>query len=685
MSRPAAGPLLLASLGWAVVAAILTPVLLPPLPAYRTAVAAAAMVLFAAALAAPRGAFVLAVLSVTAAGASALAFGSHEPLMAGPIVVAGYLAGASLKRIYDVGDVPPRPPLLVAWRAFVAASAVSAVAGIVVLRTSYLFVRDVPPPRTVNVLGAGAPEALLGVVAVLASLLVAAGMHGATARLNAHAHGRRAIDTALVGAALLAGGVAVLQKVGALPLWRAARWHEWNRAQSTFTDPSAAGVAVALLIAPILARATTGGKAMRFFAIATVPLLLVVLTDAGSRAGLIGTLTASGIYVLWGLARLAAGAGEGTRRRVASTVATLAILSGLALAAALSWPNRGAVRSALIARIEAPLRKEPTPFETNRERLLLYEGAWEIFKEHPVVGIGLAGFRTELPNIAAEVVMRPVRATDHPPSLYLGTLAETGLAGALLLFLLLGGVVRGAGQALALNHLPPDEALPAAGAAAACIGLLVVFLFGSHLVYPEIAAYVGLLTARLPLRPDGRTARLLTALVPVVLAGALVLLLGGVLARCWETRTPDEAFRRSDDAGVYGEEHEASGRAFRWTASSAAWRLASPPALGPRTRRPSGWVLTLPVKNARPDGETVLVDVFWDDQLRGRVALPATGWKSLRLPVSFRPPAEDGPAVSTGVLRIAVSETFRPTSREDNRQLGIETGVAPTLAPEPSP
>lgn len=682
MSRPAAAPGLLTTLGWALVAVVLTPMLLPPLPAYRTAVAGTALVLFATALAAPRVAFVLAVLSVTAAGVSAMVFGSTEPAMAGPIMVAGYLAGAALKRIYDVGDVAPRPPLLVAWRAFVAAAAVAAASSAVVARTSYLLARNVPPPRIVNVLGADASDALLGIVSVLASLLVAAGMHGATARLNADRRGRRAIDAALVAAALLAGGVAVLQKVGALPLWRSARWHEWNRAQSTFTDPSAAGVAVALLIAPMLARATTGGKAMRFFAIASVPLLLVILTDAGSRAGLIGTLTASGIYVLWGLARLAAGAGEGTRRRVVSTVATLAILSGLALAAALSWPNRGAVRSALIARIEAPLRKQPTPFETNRERLLLYEGAWEIFRDHPVVGIGLAGFRTELPNVAAEVLMRPVRATDHPPSFYLGTLAETGLAGVLLLVLLLGGIVRGAGRALALNDLPPDEALPAAGAAAACIGLLVVFLFGSHLVYPEIAAYVGLLTARLSLRPDGRTARLLTALVPVVLAGALVLLMGGILARAWETRTPEEAFRRSPDVGVFGEESD-SGRAFRWTTSSAAWRLTPPGPGGFRAQRPAGWLLSLAVRNARPDGKPVSLDVFWDDVLRGRVTLPTSGWKKLELSVAFRPEAEA--ATATGVLRIAVSDSFRPARREDRRLLGIETGALPTLAPEAGP
>ena len=91
------------------------------------------------------------------------------------------------------------------------------------------------------------------------------------------------------------------------------------------------------------------------------------------------------------------------------------------------------------------------------------------------------------------------------------------------------------------------DALRAAGAASAIAGLLAVFLFGAHLVYPEVAALFGVLTARLPLSPEGRTARLLSALMPAMLAGALVLLAGGALARAWETRGADAAFERADE------------------------------------------------------------------------------------------------------------------------------------------
>jgi hypothetical protein len=328
------------------------------------------------------------------------------------------------------------------------------------------------------------------------------------------------------------------------------------------------------------------------------------------------------------------------------------------------------VRTALLARLATPFEKRPTPSEQTPERLLLYEGAFAMFREHPVVGVGLGAFKTEFPTCAAETLLRPVRWTDNPPSLYLGSLSETGLAGSVLLALVLAGVVRAVGSGLAFRDGDVVDALRAAGAASAVAGLLAVFLFGAHLVYPEVSALFGVLTARLPLSPEGRTSRLLSALMPVMLAGALVLLLGGALARAWETRTPDEAFLRSDSAGVYPVEREPEGRLFRWTGPAAAWRIGPPET--PDGRRPplKPSLLALPVRNARPDLRAVTLDVFWNDAPRGRVRVTSGAWRRVQMPI-------DGP----GVLRIAVEETFRPAARSDRRRLGVEVGTAPILTP----
>jgi O-antigen ligase len=516
-----------------------------------------------------------------------------------------------------------------------------------------------------SLLGQDATQAAPAVLFAMLPIIAAAGLARASGRLARESDGRAWLDRALLASGALAGGVGILQKAGALPMLRSARWAEWHRAQSTFTDPSAAGVAVALLATPLLAGAAAGGRTRRFVSAASGAALLVVLADSGSRAGLVGTITAALVFVLWGLTRLAAGEGSGTRRRVAATIGTLAILGAFALAAAVSWPGPGG-RSALYARVEALLSTAPAPFEQTRGRVLLYEAGWEIFREHPVAGLGLASFHIAFPDVAAERLGRPVKTTDHPPSLYLGTLAESGLAGAALLALLLLGFARGAGRALGFGTGHGPGPLGDAAAAASVIGLLVVFLFGSHLIYPEVAAWVAVLTSRLPLREDGRTTRLLTGLVPVVLAGALACSIGGVVARALETKTPDAAFRFAPDAGVWAPEAEPDGRPFRWTAASAAWRI-------PGAERASTAVL--PVKNARPDGRPVALDVWVDDALRGRVTLLAGGWRRLEVPV----PAGPSPVV----LRVAAAETFRPLANDDRRDLGIETGAAPTLRGTP--
>jgi hypothetical protein len=349
------------------------------------------------------------------------------------------------------------------------------------------------------------------------------------------------------------------------------------------------------------------------------------------------------------------------RRRVALSAGTLSILVALAFGAAVAWPAGEGSRSALLARISESFGRKEAPSLGEPERLLLYEGAFALAREHPVTGRGLGSFRWEFPDAAHDLLGRPVSFTDHPPSLYLGVLAETGLAGAAVFALLLAGLVPALGGALSFGAGRTEEALRAAGAASAVVGILVIFLFGSHLVYGEIAALVGLLTARLPAPPDGRPARVLGHFLPVVVAGASVLLAGGALARGVESWGADAAFAHAPTAGLWSEELEPDGRPFRWTARSAALRVEAP--AGRRS------LLRLPVRNARPDGGAVDLALFWNDASRGTVELPHGGWKAVELAV-------DGP----GVLRLVLSRTILPFSRRDDRRLGVETG-SPVVVP----
>lgn len=661
MNRPSPLAGVLSFGGWVALAVACSVVLLPAHPLLRTVVWGVSVALFAAAVAAPRRSLPLAGLVVAVSGVSSLAFGLGQPAVVGPIPLAAYLAGSALRAIYDVESPAAGHGLTPLWRSVAAVSAISALSAFVAARTAYLLLRDVPPPRVVNRLGLDVEQALAGTAAVLAAFFLAAGFHALGVRAGKDARGARLADVALVVVALVGGGTAILQRLGFVPHLRAAHWVVWGRAQSTFTDPSAAGVAAALLLAPCLALAVSGPVVLRVAAGAGAAGLLVLLADAGSRGGFIGALVSFLVLVLWAVTRALAGQRPGVRRRVALTAGTVSIAVALAFGAALAWPSAKGSRSVLLSRMSESFGRKEAPSLGEPERLLLYQGALALAREHPVTGRGLGSFRVEFPGAAHDLLGRTVTFTDHPPSLYLGVLAETGLAGAAVFALFLAGLVPALGGALSFGPERTESSLRAAGAASALVGMLVIFLFGSHLVYAEIAALVGLLTARLPTPPEGRPARVLGHFLPVVVAGASVLLVGGAISRGVETWGADAAFRYAPTAGLWGAEREPDGRPFRWTAGAAALQVDAP--AGRRS------LLRLSVKNARPDGAAVAVTLFWNDVRRGAVELPHGGWRAIQLGV-------DGP----GVLRVVPARTILPLSRTDGRRLGIETGP-PVILP----
>ena len=325
MNRPHPLAGVLAFAGWTVLAVACSVVLLPAHPLLNTVVWGASVVLFAAGVSAPLRSLPLAGLAVALSGVSSLAFGFAQPVVVAPVPLAAYLAGSALRAMYDVERPTARHGLTPLWRAVAAAAALSALSAVVAARTAYLLLRDVPPPRAAGLLGLDAQQAVAGTTTALAALLLAAGFHALGVRAGRDPRGARLADVALVVVAIAAGGAAVLQKAGVLPHLRAAHWEAWGRAQSTFTDPSAAGVAAALLLAPCLARAASGPWPLRVAAGAGVTGLLVLLADAGSRGGFIGALVSSVVLVLWAVTRALAGKRPGVRRRVALSAGTFSI------------------------------------------------------------------------------------------------------------------------------------------------------------------------------------------------------------------------------------------------------------------------------------------------------------------------------------------------------------------------
>lgn len=652
MSGPSPSRGVLAAAGWAAFAAALTPILLPASPLYRTVVAGAAVALFVAGLVAPRRSWPLALAVLAVSGVSALLFGEPEPAFAAPIPMAGFLAGSALRAIYDLGAPRTETTLLPLWRSAAGLAAVSASTAWVWARSWYLIWRDVPPPRTVNGLGADVQAVVAAAAALLAALLLASGVFAAAIRTGRDAAGRRTLDAALVVVALLSGGVALFQRLGLLPHLRAERWAEWNRAQSVFTDPSAAGIVAALLVAPLLARMGSGPLPLRLAAGGGVFGLLVLLADSGSRAGFLGALVSVVILVLWAATRLAVGERPRLSQRIAlaAGIATAVTVAGLAAVVLLPGPGE---RPAVVHRFAALLEGGPGQ-DSGQERVVLYQAGGLLFQQHPISGAGLGTFRFRLGDIVMSQLGRPAPGADLPPSLYLGLLAEMGLAGGIVLAVFAAALLPALGRALGFQEKGAEEALRAAGAASGLIGLLVVFLFGSQLVYPEVAVVCALLTARLPERRDTRSARLVESVLPVALAAALTLSGAGLVARAVESSTPGTAFAHGTTAGVFDVEREPGGQRFRWTGSSAAFRVDAPPGRS---------LVVLPVKNARPAGDLLDLTVLWNDTPLMRVPLQAERWRELVVPVT-------GP----GVLRLVPASTFRPLSTRDRRRLGLEVG-----------
>ncbi len=655
MKRPPPYVFVGATLFWGALAAILVPNVLPSHLLYRSVVAAASVVLFGVACGARRAGLLLAVGAISVAGVSALAFGLPEPAPAGVVLGCAALSGAALRSLYELRDVPATAPFLPLFRSYWAVTAISGVAGFVWLRTSYLLLRGVPPPRAMDALGGDAGPLAASILAIAASAGLAAGFYHAVRRLTRDERGRRAGDAALLVAALVPGLVALLQRLTLLPVLRADRWAAWDRSQATFTDPSSAGVAAGILVAPLLAIAATGSRARRILAGLAVALVLLVLADAGSRAGLVAGLTSGGLFASWTLTRAVAGAPKGVPRRIGASPGALAVPATPTVAGALAWPVNESARPVLVSRIIGLFEKGGTPGTGAPDRVLLYAAAAEMFRQRPLWGVGLGVFRAEFPAQALALTGTAPGFSDHPPSLYLGVLAESGLAGGLTLALLLAGLLPVISRALTLPApgRDPEDPLREAGAASALVGLLVVFLFGAHLVYPEIALLFGLLAARLPDPRDGVSSRLLHAAGPVIAAGAIWLAGIGVVIRVVETASPSEAFRFAPHAGVHTLEREPSGRPFRWSSRHAAFHVTES---GPG-------MLTITVRNAGPSREIVTLTLFFEDKYRGAVKIPPNGFRSVLLPI-----------VGPGVLRVLVEPSFVPEGTGDSRPLGVETG-----------
>jgi O-antigen ligase len=108
--------------------------------------------------------------------------------------------------------------------------------------------------------------------------------------------------------------------------------------------------------------------------------------------------------------------------------------------------------------------------------------AFQMFLDHPLVGVGPKNFELEYPAYAQRIGLDQRTEERAPHSLYLSSLAETGLVGSIPFFAFLGlALVR---PWRARRRLEGDAALLAEGACVAMLAFLVCGLT-LHLAYPR--------------------------------------------------------------------------------------------------------------------------------------------------------------------------------------------------------
>ena len=108
--------------------------------------------------------------------------------------------------------------------------------------------------------------------------------------------------------------------------------------------------------------------------------------------------------------------------------------------------------------------------------------ALEMFRDYPVLGVGPGNYPMHYLDYSEQIGLDPRLAPRDAHSLYLGTLAETGIVGACALLTVLWLALRGAWRARL--GLDGDDAVMAEGVFVALMSFLVAGLF-LHAAYPR--------------------------------------------------------------------------------------------------------------------------------------------------------------------------------------------------------
>ncbi|MBL8111893.1 MAG: O-antigen ligase family protein [Acidobacteria bacterium] len=587
-----------------------------------------------------RLAAVLLVISPLLPGAARALPGPGDP----PLLLAFALpavAGAAIRRMRS-GVASPLPHRTATWgAAFLAVAAVSAVSSILRGYTLFALREGVFRPAFVNGLWMTAAERAADAVKLLGVFALLLPATELFLRARSARDGERTLLGALAAGLLAALSFAALERAGALALTE-TDWLNLGRRAGPFEDPNAFGIALGLALPLVLAALASGVGTARVRRASAAGLVLVLsaiaLETSGSRSGLL----------LLVLGALAGGAGllRQNPRRLGPFLA-IAVVLGLSAFAVIRYTPRDGSASfgGLVKRLGASLGSGSfNALASNRP--VFWRAAFDVIREEPLSGCGLAGFPYVFPERSSRNGPPPL-FTDNATNALLDVGAECGLPG---LLLALAAVVPLLVRALDACFGRATELVPRA-AGAVLLGFFVSGFLGSHLRFPTVALFAALAVALLPLEADPVAAEAAEPrrFLPVLVASGALASLLAVLTTL-EART---AFRTGPWIGIHPWEIHAENRWQRWMDARAIRQL------GPRETS-----LDLLVRNERPDGRPVLVTASVNGVPRVRLSVPVGAHEPLAL--SGLP--------AGGLVRLDFDPVFRPrrlTGANDDRTLSL--------------
>ena len=261
----------------------------------------------------------------------------------------------------------------------------------------------------------------------------------------------------------------------------------WNK---IYANPNDLGAITLLMLGLALAIATVKAQnaRVRQAAAALVPVTLLIILLTQSRGVFIGLLIGFGPPLL---ARL--------RKRPSGMAPVLAVLAVIAvLIPAASWHRLGSITNLtdVIAGTHKPVSSTPGESslytrmaeESARQRYEVLKTGLRIFASHPVLGVGIGGYREANVRYAPKLGERDAHNT------YVSLAAETGLPGLLLWLGLVGSVLAQVRRRRA--HLEADDhMIQVIWIERALIGFLVACFFATYGGLTVFYIFLGILWA----------------------------------------------------------------------------------------------------------------------------------------------------------------------------------------------